>query len=493
MFCTEHNARDGLPHIRLLNVKPNDSFNYSIVLIRGEILNYTHDRRRRHGRSSVVRIVNENIESSDESAEITSDGRFKVAIELAPGVNWLEFRFCCVTHGVSLNLEKRENQRYLLKIFYIICSNHDGHFQAPCDTDNTIERACEKIDLAIRMVQCLYAEMLAKHGFDRKSFEFVACQPFHSDLSVEEARQLEQNRLWQHHAKEILAQEIHTEEHRFKYFGILASTLCENGVIKGNAALGIGDVALFGGGTLYAWPTHFSDIQRCFRDETHVDTNHLMDDSNGRRTFGGCYATALGSICHEIGHIFDLGHTTDGIMGNDIDYVNRMFIIVHCTRDLPRRINSKCATDRSSNDNQINPNNRRLTTIRKTNSILTNYHCRRNDDLTFLTENCAVLLNSHKWFNQSEGDDIDASCIRCDFQQNIVESVLPLVLIEFRSKENGMCIKYYRFDVTTTMTSNATLHRFSIPNDKISQNYDLIAMDKNGNIMKCSCAGDGFH
>ena len=84
------------------------------------------------------------------------------------------------------------------------------------------------------------------------------------------------------------------------------------------------------------------------------------------------------------------------------------------------------------------------------------------------------------------------SSIRCDFQQKIIESSLPLVLIEFRSKENGMCIKYYRFDVTT-MTSNATSHRFSIPSDKIEQNYELIAMDKNGNIMKCACAGDGFH
>ncbi|XP_055303437.1 uncharacterized protein LOC129569064 [Sitodiplosis mosellana] len=482
MFCVKHNAQEGLPQIRFLNVKPNDSFDYSIVLVRGEILNYTH-RRHRHGLSS-VQIVNENIEGSIESAEIASDGKFKVAVELAPGVNQLKFRFCCATHGISLIFDKRKNPRYLLRILYIICSNHDGHFQAPCDAETTVERACEKIDLAIRLVQCLYAEMLTKHGFDRKSFEFIGCKPFHSSISVEEARQWDQNQLWQHHAKEILAQE--STEHRFKYFGILASTLCENGMVKGHAALGIGDVALFGSGTLYAWPTNFATIQRCFQDETPVDTNQLMDDSNGKNTYGGCFATALGSICHEIGHIFDLGHTTDGIMGNDIDYVNRIFTVENCPRDLPRRMASKCASDRNADD-KLNQSNRRLTTIRKTNSILTNYHCRRNDDLTFLTENCAILLNSHKWFNQF-AEHANESCIRCDIQQKIIKSSLPLVLVEFRSKQNGMCMKYYRFDVTTstpTMTSNVSSLRFTIPSDVIEQNYDLIAVDKNGNIMKC--------
>lgn len=490
MFCLKHNARDGLPQIRILNVKPNDSFNYSIVLIRGEIFDNTHSRR--NDWTSTIQIVNENIESHIENAQIASDGRFKVAIELAPGVNQLKLRFCCVTHEISLIFNKFANPKYLLRLFYIICTNHDGHFQAPTGVENSIERACEKIDLSIRLVQCLYAEMLAKHGFDRKSFEFVECQPFYSSLSVEEARQLNQSQLWKHHAMEIIAQEIDTE-YRFKYFGILASTLCENGVVKGNAALGIGDMAIFGGGTLYAWPNCFANIQKCFQDETPVDIDQLMDDSNGRNTYGGSATTALGSLCHEIGHIFDLGHTVDGVMGNDIDYVNRMFTIEKSPRNLPRRMVSKCSSDKNP-DNKSNQMNLRLTTIKKTNSILTNYHCRRNDDLTFLTENCAVLLNFHKWFNQYD-ENINQSCIRYDFKRNIIESTSPLVLVEFRSRENGMCIKYYRFDVTTTNTTMTTINgssfHFTIPGDVFEQNYDLIALDKNGNIMKCN--GNEFH
>lgn len=485
MLCAKHNAPDGQPQIRFLNVKPNDSFNYSIVLIRGEISNF--NRFCRHDLTS-LQIVHENNEISNENAEISSDGAFKMAIELTPGINQLLFCFCCVTKELSLIFNERKNSKYLLKIYYIICSDHDGHFQAPNGTVNTIECACVKINLAIRLVQCLYAEMLAKHGFDRKSFEFVGCQPFHSSLSIKEARQWDQNQLWKYHAREILAQETDTE-YRFKYFGILASTLCENGVVNGYAALGIGDVALFGSGTMYAWPSNFSSIQMCFQDETLVDTNQLMDDSNGRNTYGGCYATALGSICHEIGHIFDLGHTNDGIMGNDIDYVNRVFTTEKCPRDLPRRMVSKCSHDRNT-ESKTNTNQRRLTTIKKTNSILNNYHCRKNDDLTFLAENCAITLNFHKWFNQFDGHEENPS-IRCDFKRKIIESSLPLVLVEFRSKETGMCMKYYRFDVTTTTTSNEPIFHFTVPSNVIEQNYDVIAFDQNGNIMKC--AGNEFH
>lgn len=465
MYCAKHNAHDG-PIITFSNVTPNETFNYSIVLIKGEIFNYNH----RHG-VTALQIINENNSNCIENAEITSDGKFKVAVELKPGINQLKLHYCCLANEILLNFIKHKSARYLLRIFYIICQNHDGHFQAPDGADNSVERACEKIDLAIRMVQCLYAEMLAKCGFDRKSFDFIKCQSFHSSLSVEKATDLDQNELWMYHAKEIIAQESDTH-HRYKYFGILSYTRCDNGAVKGNAALGIGDVALFGSGTLYAWPSTFDSIQRYFHDSTPVNIKQLMDDSNGRSTFGGCYATALGSICHEIGHIFDLGHTIDGIMGNDIDYVNRMFVIDKCPRDLPRRMTSKCIGNR----NISGTINSRITVVKKTNSILANYHSRRNDDLTFITENCAIILNFHKWFNQYVEDV--GSCIRCDYKQNTIESTIPLALIEFR--ENGMCMKYHRFDVSNDQ------YNFKIPNEVIKQNYDLIALDKNGHITKCA-------
>ena len=51
-----------------------------------------------------------------------------------------------------------------------------------------------------------------------------------------------------------------------------------------------------------------------------------MDDSNYRGTHGGCLATTLGSVLHELGHTFDLGHTREGIMGRGFDNVDRVFV-----------------------------------------------------------------------------------------------------------------------------------------------------------------------
>lgn len=51
-----------------------------------------------------------------------------------------------------------------------------------------------------------------------------------------------------------------------------------------------------------------------------------MDDSNYRGTYGGCLATTLGSVLHELGHTFDLGHTREGIMGRGFDNIDRVFV-----------------------------------------------------------------------------------------------------------------------------------------------------------------------
>lgn len=480
MLCFKHDARRG-PAINLSNVSPNEQFTYSIVLVRGEILNYNH----RSG-ITTLQITNQNNHGNSciKQADIRTDGKFAVAIELSPGLNSLKFQYCCVTNEIPLKFEDEEraheNPKYLLKVLYIICENHDGRFQAPTNTDNSIETACGKIDLAIRMVQCLYADMLAKHGFERKTFAFEKCRPFYSGLMVQEARKWNQNDLWKFHAKEILAQEPKNARHQYKYFGILASTLCENGRITGNAALGVGDVALFGSGTLYAWPLNFSAIEICFRNDTVVDTNQLMDDSNGRHTYGGCFATALGSMCHEIGHIFDLGHTADGIMGCDIDYVQRMFIVEKYPRDLPRRMMKNCSIQSEMSSQPVAPVDRRLTTVKKHNPLLTKYHSRRTDELTFFTENCAILLNYHKWFNQPDASI--RSDIRYESDRKMIVSSTPLAFVEFRSTTDGMCMKFYRFDVSNE-------YQFTVPDNIDSDidtqhNCDLIALDKNGNVLR---------
>ena len=46
-----------------------------------------------------------------------------------------------------------------------------------------------------------------------------------------------------------------------------------------------------------------------------------------RGTFGGCFATTLGGLIHELGHMLDLGHTDNGMMSRGCDDVDKFFTL----------------------------------------------------------------------------------------------------------------------------------------------------------------------
>lgn len=470
MQCAKHPALQPIA-INILNINANERFTYSLILIKGIILNYNH----RHGPAKLS-VLNDKSDVIENATNIANDGTFRILVQLSPGKNHLKLQYCCVFIEITLELIQPAPIKYYLKPIYIVCTHHDGRFQSDDNESNTIEEACKRIDLAVKLVQCLYAEMLTKHSFGRKTFEFVGCQAFYSTLSVNEARKWSPAKLWEFHAKELICKEPN-DGHSYKYLGILASTLCTNGSIMANAALGIGDVAIVGSGTLYAWPSNFDSIEKCFENEKAVDGNVLLDDSNGRKTFGGCFTTAIGSLSHEIGHLFDLGHTPDGIMGSDIDYVNRVFTAERYPRILPPRQVSNCFG--GTMQQQLGNNSvaiGRITNVRKASSMLSNYHSRKVADLTFLTENCAVLLNNHKWFNQYEQRTFDISY---SVEKHEASSKLPIVLLEIRLKADGMCIKFYRFQEEMP-------HHVVIPTDFQNEKYECIVLDTNGNLRKFS-------
>ncbi|XP_055524363.1 uncharacterized protein LOC129718012 [Wyeomyia smithii] len=198
-----------------------------------------------------------------------------------------------------------------------------------------------------------------------------------------------------------------------------------------------------------------------------------MDDSNYRHTYGGCYATTIGSVCHELGHIFDLGHTADGIMGTGFDYINRVFTLVRNTEDLPDRVVNRTTSTKASM-------NSKLTAIKRPGEFLRKYQQQKESDMTYFADNCAITLQLHKWFNHNpsiNNNNCDTK-LSFNFITRFVTSVNSFIkLVELREKCYGMLKMYWSF-------LNSATDSFQIPANVDLAGLTLFVIDSVGNILK---------
>lgn len=198
-----------------------------------------------------------------------------------------------------------------------------------------------------------------------------------------------------------------------------------------------------------------------------------MDDSNYRGTHGGCLATTLGSVLHELGHTFDLGHTRDGIMGRGFDYVDRVFVgaagidanrnpvrrvpqhtTIAISRPLsvtvtvqqpiqtasPRRGRLLSETNRPNSlgfeqNNGRNPGRLSAPASPELNrsfakSMGTNNETPSQTDRTFWGSSCAALLAHHRWFN-SDNDNVKCQNLN-DLKYDGKRSVRYVCFVSFR-------------------------------------------------------------
>lgn len=473
--------------IEFNSIKNGETFNHRVILISG----------------SVKEICSQNeikvkVNSDLETVEKIESGKFKFLVRLLSAesesdgkvINNIEIGYCRLTTKLELYCHENSDSSLTVVPLYIINSGHTGNFQTIRDDDqNTQENACKRIDLSMELIQLIISEKLLEAGFSRKTFVLKECQVFQSSFDVEYVRGLTDSELY-----DLLAQEIYETKGKdacsiTKFVGFLSCTQFMgifdedrsytnmNSKTKANPSLGGSFLCLLGTGCFFAWPESLANVVSALMNETKIDVTQVRDDSNYRHTYAGCYSTTLGSLCHELCHTFDLGHTLSGIMGKDFDFIGRFFLTKTLTENIPERRVIKCQNfDSNQIQNKINPNCQKLTKIRKPGQFLEKYHQQKSSDMTFFESNCCFTLFYHKWFNPN--NLISSSLIKFNMEERTVETFNSnLKLVELRELDNSVAIKFWSF-----LKSNITA--FKIPNEYLLENVTLFAIDDHGETLK---------
>lgn len=275
------------------------------------------------------------VSCNDEPVEIIlRNEHFHFFAELKLGKNVIEFS----SHKKTLCIfyQPLACERFVRVLLIVLADQSSDH-----ESDNTL---LTKVSLAAKLMQCFIAEEVRAKFGSRKTFRFEfdaknVCRLFRSKFCQKDFLGLSDEDIYWKFAKEII--QSHDKRGTAKYLAILSCTKYSPSLHPSEARedswedilsrtkfyinYSVGDVAVVHGGGLYSWPISMNEISSKFLDKTIVDEIDL-NDSAGRGTVGGVYATTFGTAVHELGHIFNLAHTLSGIMGRGFDNIQLAFL-----------------------------------------------------------------------------------------------------------------------------------------------------------------------
>jgi len=312
--------------IEITNLSDGEVLTYSLVIIRGKVAD-----------ESCTKIyANSSADDEDSNEFRVVDRQFIALYELKEGSNEILLSYTPeldATTTLNLFYSISSNTRRV-RPTYLIASDGDGSFQSP-DGNSSQESGIKRLRTAALLVQSSIAELMHEHGFKRRTFALtddVYCHRM-TDLpmsKVESYGMGDGMKIWQESYSSLAP----TSTSGCINLAVMSFTRMVGGKIRAHTALGGGQLALFGGGSLFCWPETVSQVSACFLDSiTKFDPKEYFDDSSHRMAKGGVRfvaATTLGAMLHELGHCLSLPHPAEGskedVMHRGFDYFDRLFV-----------------------------------------------------------------------------------------------------------------------------------------------------------------------
>ncbi|XP_046402300.1 putative zinc metalloproteinase C607.06c isoform X2 [Ischnura elegans] len=521
------NVGDNSNHhcIQLSNVNNGDRFMHPICLLKGQII--AADPRCTGGKILLHQTGDDCQESVVPSEwEVTEWGDFRSLFSLKRGPNQIKIFWKCATcHydaqlAIQIYYEERNTSFKVLPV-WITCQDSEEESE-----EKNLENL-KRVQLMAHLAQCVTSECLQDKGFGRSSIFCLdpTVAVFKSQLTSSSALSMNHEALWQHLARELMSSNL--ASHQTKYLAFLSCTRYETpiddaaggkkraGRIKGHIALGAGGLALLGTASIHTWPSTIAEVLPHFLDSTPVDTQKHFDDSCRRGTYGGCFATAVGSVCHELGHTFDLGHTQNGIMGRGFHHIQKIFILPNHNEIAP--VNRNCSEKLILNNAsmEIKKQNSSISSTAQLNTDINiswsqprkefststvakekkvkgmqrglpgSKKPSKTDEYPFWSNGCAAILAFHRWFNDFPFQANTSEMITYNKQMRCVSSTAGLRVVQIRNDaDGGAVMSSWQFLGPQGRSQFLIPSAFSFPRQNPQTVLSVIAEDSLGNILK---------
>lgn len=193
----------------------------------------------------------------------------------------------------------------------------------------------DKLDIAMKLLQSANAEAMNAAGYGRQTFnlEFddagkVVVHFVKVPKTAAELRAMDNNDSWGYLSDQIKNLFPGETTHWMAMLGVTAYDRT-TAKVSGTYALGGGNQAVFGTGTMQWMPATWPDVPVQMANATVIETPTIFEDSAFRQTVWANVSTAYGAMLHELGHTFGLPHSHDpmSVMSRGFDHFDRWFTV----------------------------------------------------------------------------------------------------------------------------------------------------------------------